>query len=182
MAKLGQSYNVDQLPEDDAFTPLPDGWYLAKIAKSALTETKDGTGSFIDNQWEILGPTHQGRLVFNMMTIENNGPKKDVAERIGQQQLGSLMRATGLTVVDDTNQLIGVECEIKLGMEKPRPGYEARNELKTYRAPAGSARPPMTGFGKPGAGKPSAAMPASMSTGTTAPPPTERKAAPWDKK
>lgn len=177
MAKLGQSYNVDQLPEDDAFSPLPDGWYLVKIAKSELKATKDGTGSYIDNQWEILGPTHQGRIVFNMINIVNGGANKDVVERIGQQQLGSLMRATGLTVVDDTNQLIGLECEIKIGMEKPRPGYEARNELKTYRAPGGSSRPPMTGFGKPSPGKP-----ASMATGPAAPHPAEKKAAPWDRK
>ncbi len=145
MAKLKQIYDVDQLPVDDTFSPVPDGWYHAQITKSELNPTKDGTGEYIENQWTILGPTHQGRIIFDKINLVNGGPNKEVVERIGQAQLGSLMRAADIGRVDDTDQLIGVECEIKVGLGKPQPGYEQKNEIKRYRSLSGSPRPAVTG-------------------------------------
>lgn len=171
MANLGQIYDAEQMPESTDFTPLPDGWYQAKVVKSDLNDTKDGSGKYINNQFEILGPSYQGRMVFGMINIVNGGPKKDTVESIGQGQLRALMLAGGLTRVGDTDQLVGIECEIKLGLDKAQNGYEAKNVIKAFRAIEGSKRPAVTGPGKP-FGKP--ATPAKAPAQATAP-----KGKPW---
>lgn len=51
------------------------------------------------------------------------------------------MRAIGLPKVEDTDQLIGGQLQIKIGTAKPQEGYEVRNEVKGFKALAGASAP-----------------------------------------
>lgn len=137
MSLLNEAFNVNDLPQGDGgnFEPLPAGWYTAKITQASLETTKAGNGSYIKVRYDILGPTHQGRVVFGNLNISNPNPK---AEEIGRQQLGDLMRAIGLSQVQDTDQLIGGECQIKLAVKKSEQ-YGDSNEVKGWRAVEGGA-------------------------------------------
>jgi len=105
MAQLNETFSVDALPVSDRnFEPLPAGWYTAVVNGAEIKNTKAGTGQYIAVRYDITGPTHQGRVVFGNLNIKNPNPK---AEEIGRQQLGELMRAIGLSTVQDTDQLIG---------------------------------------------------------------------------
>lgn len=139
MAFLGQEFSVDQLPQGDNgnFEPLPAGWYTATITGAELRETKAGTGNYIAVRYDITGPTHQGRVVWQNLNIRNPNPK---AEEIGHQQLGDLMRATGVGKITDTDQLIGGSCQIKLSIRKDDQ-YGDSNEVKACKAISGSAAP-----------------------------------------
>lgn len=132
MSLLNEAFNVNDLPQGDGgnFEPMPAGWYTAKITQASLEATKAGTGSYIKVRYDILGPTHQGRVVFGNLNISNPNPK---AEEIGRQQLGDLMRAIGLNQVQDTDQLIGGECQIKLAIQKSEQ-YGDSNEVKGWKA------------------------------------------------
>ena len=79
-----------------------------EIAK--LKQTKAGTGEYIALRYNVLGPAHQGPVIFSMLNIRNPNPK---TQDIGIQQLGELMRAIGLASVEDTDQLIGGHLEVK---------------------------------------------------------------------
>ena len=141
MASLGQIYQQADMPES-TFTPIPAGWYMASVKESELKDTKAGDGKYINIQWEILGPAHEGRIIFDRINIQNNGPNKDTVIRIGLQQLGSIMRACGLPKVQNTDELIGVRCEIKVDIDKkPQAGYEPSNQIKDYRASTGGSIP-----------------------------------------
>lgn len=143
MAFLGESFNSDELPEGRGeFAPLPDGWYTANITKAEVRQTKAGDGSYIAVGYTITGPSHEGRVVFGNLNIRNKNPK---AEEIGRQQLGDVMRAIGLAKVDDSDQLIGGSLSIKLATRKSEE-YGDQNEIKAYKAIAGSA-PPAAGVG-----------------------------------
>lgn len=157
MANLGESFNVNELPQGSGdFQPLPEGWYTATIAAADLKNTKAGTGQYIAVRYDITGPTHQGRVVFGNLNIRNPNTK---AEEIGRQQLGDLMRAIGLERVDDTDQLIGGHCQIKLSITKSEQ-YGDSNEVRAWKAVAGSSLP-----------NPSAAAHSQGATATkTAPP------------
>lgn len=160
MAFLGDSFNVDDLPQGNGgnFDPVPAGIYDATITRADLKPTKDNTGSMIALRFDIVGPSHQGRVIFSNLNIRNKSPK---AEEIGRQQLGEIMRAIGLSKVEDTDQLIGGQLKIKVEIEK-KEGYEARNVVKGFKALAGSTAP-----------TPSAAAPASAAAGAA--PPWARK-------
>lgn len=139
MAQLAQVFNAQDLPEGMSFEPLPAGWYQADISESELKDTNAGNGQYIKLKLTITGPTHQGRVVFTNLNIRNANPK---AEEIGLGQLRSLMSAIGLSSVQDTDQLIGGSCEIKLTIKQSEQ-YGPENEVKGFKAigGAGSAMP-----------------------------------------
>lgn len=135
MAFLDQAIDLSSLPQSEqSYELLPPGWYSASITKADLKATKDGAGQYIALRFDITGPSHQGRVVFGNLNIKNRSAK---AEEIGRQQLGELMRAIGLARVQDTDQLIGGQLQIKVAIREASGGYDAQNEVKGYKA-AGS--------------------------------------------
>lgn len=136
MAFLGQSYAADDLPQGNSYEPLPDGWYDVNITKAEVKDTKTGGGSYISVGYTVTGPSHEGRVVFGNLNIRNANPK---AEEIGRQQLGELMRAIGLVKVEDSDQLIGGSCKVKLKIKRDEQ-YGDKNEVVAWKA-NGAAMP-----------------------------------------
>ena len=161
MALLSQSFDVNDLPaQQNDFAPLPEGWYTASINSAEIRDTKDKTGQYIAIRYDITGPTHQGRVVFGNVNIKN---KSTQAEEIGRQALGSIMRAIGLARVDDTDQLIGGNLQIKLAI-RTQEGYEPTNDVRGYKAIEGGSLPKAEEFAP------------------TSPAQSEKAAPPWAKK
>lgn len=139
MAQLGYTISQNDLPEDNGgdFAPIPAGQYTARIADASIENTKAGTGQYIKLRLDITGPSHEGRVVFSNLNIKNPSQK---AEEIGRQQLGAIMRAINLPSLQDTDQLIGGNLSIKVGIRKSEE-YGDQNEVKAYKAVEGSAAP-----------------------------------------
>jgi hypothetical protein len=142
MAFLGETFSTDELPVSDrSYDLIPEGWYTASITKADLGQTKSGTGTKIDMRYDITGPTQQGRVVFASVNIRNQSQK---AEEIGRQQLGEIMRAIGLAKVEDTDQLIGGQLQIKIKIRKASDNDKAngyhddRNEVGGWKSMNGS--------------------------------------------
>lgn len=136
MAFLDTTFNATDLPESQStgeFLPLPEGWYDATINGAELKTTKAGNGQYIAVQYSIIGPTHQGRVVFGNLNIRNPNVK---AEEIGRQQLGEIMRAINLASVSDTDQLIGGSLSIKLSIRKSEQ-YGDSNDVTRFKALSG---------------------------------------------
>lgn len=165
MAFLNEEFNVNELPQGNGnFEPLPAGWYSATISQSELKDTKAGNGQYIKLRYDIIGPSHQGRVVFGNLNIKNANPK---SEEIGRQQLGDIMRAIGLAKVTDTDQLIGGQIAIKLEVKEDAQ-YGASNEVKGFKSLSGSAAP--------------AAVVIPAKTDAPAPAASAKAAPPWAKK
>jgi len=138
MAFLDQTFEADAMPvSDKSYEPLPAGWYTASITGAELKNTKAGTGQYISIRYDIIGPSHQGRIVFGNLNIRNPNPK---AEEIGRQQLGEVMRAIGIAKVQDTDELIGGQLSIKVDIRSSEQ-YGDQNEVKAFKAIAGSTPP-----------------------------------------
>lgn len=156
MAFLDIAIDINEIPEStNSYELLPPGWYDATVAGAELRDTKNG-GQMIAVKYSILGPTHQGRLVWGNINIRNANPK---AEEIGRQQLGDIMRATGLARVTDTDQLIGLAMGIKVAIREAQNGYEAQNEVKGWKSTQGSAAPAPAAFVPPTAAAPAGKQP-----------------------
>jgi hypothetical protein len=165
MAFLDQEFNVADMPvSTSSFDPLPEGWYNVTIAGAELKSTKAGNGQYIAVKYQVTGPTMQGRVVFGNLNIKNPNQK---AEEIGREQLGQIMRATGLAKVTDTDMLIGGQLAIKLSIRRDEQ-YGDSNDVKGFKALAGSVP---------------AAMPSTPFNAAPAPAAAPAKAAPpWAKK
>lgn len=132
MAFLGQTYQVKDIPEQDSFEPIPAGWYNARITEAEVKSTKAGNGSYIKIRYDIIGPSHQGRVIYGNINLSNPNQQ---AEQIGIQQLGSLARAIGLEVISDSDQLINRDVQIKLSIKKDTSGqYNDSNDVKGFKA------------------------------------------------
>lgn len=141
MANLGRSFVESDLPKGNGggdFSPIPDGWYDVTITESTVRQTKAGTGSYVSFRCDVIGPTHQGRVVFGMLTLTNPNPK---AEEIGNQQMGEVMRAIGMARLEDSDQLIGKRLAIKVATET-NAEYGDKNKIKGYRG--GGVQAPST--------------------------------------
>jgi len=119
MAQLPQSFSAAELPQSDRnYDPIPEGWYDVEIKGAELRTTKAGTGQYIAVRYDVTGPSHGGRVVYGNLNVSNPNPK---AEEIGRQQMGELMRAIGLPVLQDTDQLVGGRLSIKVAIRKSEP-------------------------------------------------------------
>lgn len=155
MAYLDHAIELSDLPESSGdYELLPAGWYNCTIGGAELRNNSKGTGQLIAVKYSITGPTHQGRVVFGNINIRNQSTK---AEEIGRQQLGELMRATGIPRLTDTDQLIGQNLSIKLAIQEAKTDamtgktYDARNEVKGFKALSGAmpAASSVPSFAKP---------------------------------
>jgi len=144
---LGTELNINDMPEESSFAPIPAGWYQVSVKAVELKTSNAGNSTYLNIQYSILAPTNQGRVVFGMCGVTNQDPDKEATSRYF---LGQLMRACALSKLTDTDQLIGANLEIQLtvkpavmetvnGVEIEK--YPAGNNVKSYRAMAGSSLP-----------------------------------------
>lgn len=142
MANLGQTYNVNDLPENDNdFMALPAGDYPVTITEATLHKTKSGSGEYIKLRMDITGDSHQGRVIFANLNIRN---ASETAERIGLQQLGDVLRAIGLPKITDTDQLVGGYMIVKLKIKDDEQYGDENgksNEVAAFKAIKGSKAP-----------------------------------------
>ena len=105
---------------------IPVGDYFAKIIDSDLKTNKAGTGQYIEFVWDINGPSHRGRRVWQRVNIHNANAE---AADIGKRELNSICKACGKAQIMDTSELHGVECKVKIKIRKGNNGYSDSNEI-----------------------------------------------------
>ena len=96
---------VDDSPRD--YSPVPDGWYDARIMGAEIKVTKAGNGRFIACRYDIIGGDYSGRVIFGNITINN---KSAAAEGIGRKQLSQIAMAGGMSALPkDSDELVGID-------------------------------------------------------------------------
>ena len=155
MALFGSDFTEEfKIVEPQSFEPVPAGEYILQVTSAELKQTKSGTGLMVNVCFDIIGPEYQGRKIFQNFNIRNDNT---VAENIGKQQLKALTVAAGITAdLRDTDQLLGATVKAGVVIKPAKDGYEASNNIKSYK-PTSDAMPGM-GFGAPAPSAPTAPM------------------------
>ena len=130
MAKMNRQFDANQVDPSNAFEVFAPGWYAAQIEKSEMKQTKAKDGSYLSLMFKILDGEAKGRTVFTNLNLDNPNP---VAVEIAERNFSAICHATGILVVDDTNQLHGKPMQIKVSITPAEGRYEARNEVKGYK-------------------------------------------------
>lgn len=81
-------------------TPLPEGWYKVRIAKSNLKQTAKGDGGYLELQCEVLEGQYQGRILYWNLNLFN--PSQQATE-IAYKQLSAICHVIGVFGVQDQN-------------------------------------------------------------------------------
>lgn len=137
------NFNAATVAPTQAFENLPVGWYTARMVASEEKPTSAGTGSYLQLEFEIVDPApHVGRKVWDRLNLNNPNEK---AVEIAYQTLSAICHAAGVMQLTQSQQLHGIPVQIKVGLSKPQDGYEQRNEIKGYRAVAGTGGAPAMG-------------------------------------
>lgn len=154
MAILSQNVLEDiRTAEVVNFEPIPEGRYTVKVDATDLKPTKDGKGQYIKVEFIVLGPRFQGRKLFANLNIVNDSAE---SMRIGRQQIKSLMVAGGMSQeqinrFNDTDQLLGLTVNVRVGVDEGSGQYGPQNRIKGYEKAAPITTPPADAFTAPSA-------------------------------
>lgn len=166
MAQLDlDDYEVPSEEPVNNFDNLPPGDYAMQVIESEAKDTRNGDGRVLALTWEVTEGEHTSRKVFQNINYKNPSAK---AQEIGRRDLDAVTFATGITRLDDTDDLLWKPCLVRVKITPAKGEYQAKNEVvfvKRLAAPAApAARPAATrpaagaAAGRPAAGAaPSAA-------------------------
>ncbi|SFB52593.1 Protein of unknown function [Rhizobium sp. NFR07] len=130
MAGLGQRFNAQDHDTEQRGSNLPNGTYVLEVSASEVKPTAKGNGTILKLTYDVVEPSEfKGRKIFANINLEN---ANSTAQEIGQRDLAKLCRAIGLNEVNDSDELHFISFTAKVGVEKPREGYEPRNEIKRF--------------------------------------------------
>lgn len=130
MAFLGR-FNAMSVEPSKSFEPIPEGRYVAIIAKSDMKATKAGTGEYLEMTLQIVDGEHKGRQLWERLNLKNPNA---TAVAIAQGTLSAICRAVGVLTPQDSAELHDIPLEIKVVCKKSPETGEIRNEIKGYQA------------------------------------------------
>lgn len=162
MANLGCTFDATTVAPQQAFEPIPAGWYAAMIDDSEMRPTKDGSGAYLLLRFVVMEGQYANRKVFARLNLQN---RNETAVNIAQQQLSAICHAIGVFQVADSQQLHGKPMQIKVKYVQAEGNYEASNDVTGFKAYGETTAQP-------------AAMPAPAPSAPTAAPAAPSYAAP----
>lgn len=109
----------------DDFSPVPPGEYVVTVADSEVTHSKAGN-LMATLTYEILGPTHAGRRIWDHYVIKNE---------VAMKRLKSMAQAAGHrnpNFIRDTEELHGLRCIVRVTVEE-QDGYAPKNKITAFK-------------------------------------------------
>ena len=135
-------FDANQVEPVTNFDPVPAGKYLAVITASEMKPTKNGKGSFLELQFQVIEGEHANRNVWARLNLDNPNQQ---AVQIARGQLSALCRAVGVLTPKDSCELHNLPLVIDVRCKKRQDTDELTNEVKGFlkkEAPAAApARP-----------------------------------------
>ena len=122
----------------DEFQPIPAGRYTAAIIKSETKSTKDGKGSYLKLEIDILDGQYKGRKIFENLNLEN---ANETTVKIAQVTLANICRAVGVLHPKDSSELHHKPMSVRVVIEPEKDGMPAQNRIKGWDA-IGPAKAP----------------------------------------
>lgn len=136
-------------PRDN--TLVPNNWYRAWIIESDIAPNSKGTGKNMTFTWEIVEGDYAKRRVWDSLSIENPSAE---AVKFAEKTLSAICHATGVLDMQNTGQLHGEVCMIKVGVEKGKGDFPDKNKIYGYLPdgdPKATVVKPKVGAGATGA-------------------------------
>lgn len=167
------NFNAATVEPQKPLETVPAGWYTVQMVASDAQPTKNGKGSYLETEYEIMYPVeYKGRKLFDRFNLQNDNPQ---AVEIAYRALSAVCHAVGVIQVQDSQQLHGKPLQAKVKLVPAGAGndgkhYEAKNEISGYKAVEGGA---FTGSSSASAAAPAWAtgnpLPATPAGGVTPP-------------
>ena len=129
--KLDKPFDANTIAPSAPMEVIPVAWYPMTITASETKETSKKNGSMLALEFTIIDGQYKGRKFFSNLNLVNANAQ---AVEIAYAELSAICHATGVMVVNDSQQLHNIPMDVKVGMRKPDPTYpDPANEIKGYR-------------------------------------------------
>lgn len=167
--------DLNEVEVDTKFDTVPKADYVIQGESYSVEKSKAGN-DMLQVTFEIQGPTHQGRKVFETYNIQHPNPK---TVQIAAGQIKAWAIACGLTgnerlTTELIDNLMGREFVATVGIEVDKKGqYDDKNRIRKYKAYDGAINPATPVAQAAPASKPAQA-PATPASAGQVPPPWER--------
>lgn len=157
MAKLPSQFNDEESQkygEMNDYTPIK-GEVIAKIVESDYLQNSKKTGHYLKLVREIVWPEqYKGRKLFSNLNLDNPNA---VAVEIAHKEWNSTKKACGKVVVEDSEEIHGIEHKLVLSIKKGKGDEPDEQRIDKILPLDGAAKPssaPKAGGGKSDAAKP----------------------------
>lgn len=134
------NFDANTVEPQDVFEPIPAGRYVAVITASEMKQTKSGTGSYLELEFEIIEGSSKGRKLWSRLNLDN---PSEIAVRIAQAELSAICRSTKVMQPQDSCELHNIPLIVKVACKRREDNDELTNEIKGY-LPRESAKPEST--------------------------------------
>ena len=116
----GSSVNLDLSGVEVSRRAIPEGTYAVVVNKAELTKSREGN-NMIKMEFEVTEGPHKGAKLFENCSLQPQALFK----------LKSVMLALGMNIPNgsfdlDTNDLVGLNCEVEVGHET----YEGKKRAR----------------------------------------------------
>ena len=121
-------------PTAKKYSPIPEGDYQAVITDSEMRTTKAGDGEYLLLTFEIIsGGQFEGRRIWVRLNVKNKSPK---AEERAKRDLASILRATNVEQMQDTEELHMKPMIVSVVIEPASGGFDESNDIRAYKSAA----------------------------------------------
>ena len=120
-------FNADNFSDGKEFGAIPEGTYTARILSSEDKPTKNGLGSYLELQLEIIEGEYKGWRVWDRLNLRN---PSQAAVEIAMKTLATICKAIGVRTPRDSTDLHNKPIGIKLAVREYN-GQQS-NEIKKY--------------------------------------------------
>lgn len=147
------SFNVSEVAPAQEFKPLPEGKYEVVIADSDVKPTRNGNGTYIQLEYEIVSGEYKGRKIWGRYNIENTNRE---AVEIGRSQFAAVCQAVNVPSPRDTSELHNLTLVLSVKCKRRKDSDELENIISGYK-PKAEAVPAVATPAAPASPSPSAA-------------------------
>ena len=132
MAHLN-GFNANEVDPNVPFEVRPAGDYLVHMVASKMKPTKNGNGSFLECEFEVIDGEFKGAKFWDRLNLNNPNPE---TVKIARGTLSAICRCVGVMKPSDSCELHNLPLIACVRIKKREDNGELVNEIKGYKKKA----------------------------------------------
>ncbi len=120
------NFDANQVEPASGNDPIPAGKYVAVICASEMKPTKNGAGSYLELEYQIVDGEHKGRKVWSRHNLQHTNAQ---AVQIARGELSAICRAVGVMAPKDSAELHNLPLTVTVKLKKREDTGEPANEV-----------------------------------------------------
>jgi len=133
------NFDANQVEPNVGLDPVPAGKYVAAITASELKPTKNGTGQYLECEYQILSGEFHGRKLWSRHNLHHTNAQ---TVQIARGELSAICRAAGVMQPKDSTELHNLPMTITVRLKKREDTGDLTNEVTAWAKPDAAAGAP----------------------------------------